>query len=53
MREGEFARGKEADQVELEKISKILDREFINRFVGRVPAGIVDQTVDAPESGDR
>ena len=47
MRQRQLAEREDADDVELEERAEVVDREAIDRVVGRMPAGIVDETVEA------
>lgn len=47
MRESKLARREVRDEVELEEVLHLLDREFVNRLWWWVPAGVVDEAVDA------
>src|SRR6266850_6161706 len=53
MRKRKLRRGEDAHQVKLEQVAKFLDRKIVDRFVGRVPSGIVDKTVESPVTRDR
>jgi hypothetical protein len=44
--EREFAGSKNADQIQVYQLAELFDGEIIDRFMRRVPAGIVDQAID-------
>src|SRR5262249_19158246 len=48
VRQGELAGGEHADQVEIQQGAELLHREVVDRPVGRAPARVVDQAVEAP-----
>ena len=50
--QGELASSEDADEVEVNKIAKLLDRKIVDRFVSRMPPGIVDQTINLSVAGD-
>ena len=53
MREREPACVEDADEVQFEEVSELLDRELVNRLVRRVPPGVVDKTVNPPVARER
>src|SRR5262245_66677164 len=46
MRECKLAGGKNADDIQINQIAKILDRKLIDRFVRRVPTRIVNEAIN-------
>src|SRR5262249_57556784 len=53
MRQRQAARSEDADDVEVNQRPKLFNREFVNRFVRRMPSSVVDQTVQFAVAGDR
>src|SRR5205085_1415270 len=47
VRQCHLAGREDADEVQLQEVSELFDRELVNRLVGRVPAGVINKTVNA------
>ncbi len=53
MRKRKLGRGEDAHQVKLEQVTKFLNRKIVDRFMRRMPSGIVDKTVESPVTRNR
>ncbi len=52
MRQGKLAGGKRAHEIQLQQVAELLRRKIVNRSMRRMPAGVVDQTINTPRSFD-
>src|SRR5207247_11403971 len=53
MRESRLAGSEDADQIQAEQVAKFVYREFVDRFVRRMPAGIINQAIEPAITRDR
>src|ERR687884_281499 len=49
----QLAGREDADEVQLEQVAELFDRELVDRLVRRVPPGVVNQAVEPPVAGER
>src|SRR6266571_7533547 len=53
VREGELASSKDADEIEVDQVAKLIDCKIVYRFVRRMPSSVVDQAIKLSVAGDR